>query len=347
VNLFSIFKNLYAKNVTFFALLPQFSILYSTIGFSLNLISIPILFISLILIPLKYSQFTFNFNLRAFLFIIFGGIIYIYESKGGLIIILSLLVYTYVFINKSYNNWGFYDIFKSQLKVLLFISLVSFLFFILNLSNPFPFSMEGRGIMYVHYFFLSDFPTFEIFDPNSWRFYAFFNEPGAAAALSGTIIVKENFSIKRNLIFWITILASFSSGIFVALFITFIYLNFKKDYIVFIFIFSITLILFYFLGDNSPIFFVSYLHQKVFYFTYDFFSYKDDRLQYSFLHYIYESPIFFIFYLLLIYFIPSRFRIFFLVMGLYRHHFIINSLPVLIIILFAPIKVNKRYSVSC
>jgi hypothetical protein len=339
------FKNLYAKNVTFFALLPQFSILYSLVGFSLNLISIPFLLISLIFVSLKYSQYSFKFSLRAFLFIVFGGIIYVYESKGGLIIVLSLLVYVYLYLNRFHNNWEFYHVLKSQLKVLLFVSLVSFLLFTLNLTPSSPFLMEGRGIMYLHYFLLSDFPAFEIIDPNSWRFYAFFNEPGAAAALSGTIIVKEKFTFKGNEIFWITILASFSSGIFVALFLTFIYLNFKRDYLIFIFLMLIAVILFYILGANSSNFFVSYLHQKVFYFTYDFFSYKNDRLQYSFLSYIFDSPLFFLLYLFLIYLVPSRFRVFFLIMGLYRHHFIINTLPVLVIIFFSVVKANNRYTV--
>jgi hypothetical protein len=328
------YSNSYEKIVTFSIILPQFSILYSVFNFSLNIISISFCVILILYLPFKFKRYNLNFNLRAFLFIIAGGILYINESKGGLIILLSLLIYFLLSLSKNQIDLGYYIFLKNQLKLLFGISLISFILFVFKLTIPFEFFMEGRGSMYVHFFLLSDFPSFEPLNPNTWRFYGFLNEPGAAAAISGTLIVKEKFKFKGNEIFWLTVLASFSSGIFVALLITYICINMKIDYVPYIVALLIFILLFYFFGANSSNLFVSYLHEKVFYFTYDFFSFKDDRLQYSFLKYLSEAPIFFFLYVCLLFLIPTRFGILFLIMGLYRHHFILNTLPFLLLIFY-------------
>jgi|694.fasta_scaffold154801_2 hypothetical protein len=332
--LFPKFSNVFEKTVTISALLPQFSILYSVFDFSLNIFSIFFCVILLLSLPFNFKRYNLNFNLNSFLFIIAGGILYINESKGGLIILLSLFIYLLLSLTKNQLDLGYYIFLKKHLKILFGISLISYILFLFKLTTPVEFFMEGRGSMYVHYFLLSDFPSFEPINPNSWRFYAFLNEPGAAAAISGTIIVKEKFAFKGNQIFWLTVLASFSSGIFLALVITYIYLNMKINYVLYIIVLLVIIFLFYFLGANSSNLFISFLHEKVFYFTYDFFSFKDDRLQYSFLKYLFETPIFFFIYFFLLILIPSRFRILFLIMGLYRHHFVLNSIPFLLIIFY-------------
>lgn len=325
---------------TLSALLPQLALLYAFVNFSLNIISIILCFVIILFIPVYVKKISFHFNINAFLFIILSGILYIFESSGGLILLLSLLVYFVSSLNKSDYFNKYYDLLKSQLKIFFLLSFISYFLFVFGLTNPYSFQDFGRGQVYLHYFLLSDFPSFEFLNPNTWRFYAFLNEPGAAAAVSGTIILKERFSFKGNEIFWATIFASFSTGIFVALMISYLVLNFKKEYFIIILILIIMIISFYFVGANSSSLFVSYLHEKMFYFTYEFFSYKDDRLQFSFLNYLFQAPIFFFLYILMLAILPSRFIIFFILIGLYRHHFILNSIPFLLLIFYQNSKVD-------
>jgi hypothetical protein len=201
-------------------------------------------------------------------------------------------------------------------------------------SSPSSFYLNGRGIMYIHFFTLSDFEEFSFFNPNSWRFYGFFNEPGALAAMSGIFVVNENFKFRNNIWLYIFIFSSFSTGIFVSLFFSYLYINYKKFFNLYFLGFFILLVLFYFFGRNSSFLFISYFHQKMFYFTYDFFSFEEDRLRYSFLKYLFENPILFLLYISIFFLIPIRFVALFILMGLYRHHFILNSVPILIIIFF-------------
>jgi len=327
-------KKLIDNIFIFSILLPQFALLYAFLNFSLNIISLIICLVVFIFVIVQHNKNNFHFNLNAFILVLFGGLLYIHESGGGLILALSLLVYFIVFISQRTKDNSYYDILKPQLKFFFYLSLISYFLFLFGLTTPFSFQDNGRGEVYLHYFLLSDFPSFEITNPNTWRFYAFLNEPGAAAAVSGVVIIKERFTFKGNEVFWLTILASFSTGIFVTLMASYLVLNFKKQYFPVIFILTGVLLAFYIFGANSSSLFVSYLHEKVFYFTYDFFSYKDDRLQFSFLNYLFLSPFLFFIYVLMLIMVPIRYIMFFILMGLYRHHFILNTIPFLLVVFY-------------
>lgn len=323
------------------AIIPQVTVLYSFINFSLNYISIIVCIFILLFLSKNSFKIHFNYFFRLFLFSIFSGILYIFESNGGLIVILSLLILIILVINK-YENYLIYNLFKRIFIFLSFISFISYILYIFKLTTPSSFNLNGRGVMYLHLFTLSDFEEFNIFNPNSWRFYGFFNEPGALAAMSGIFIVSENFKFKNNIILYFFILSSFSTGIFVGLFFSYLYINYKKFFNLYFLFFFLFLIFFYFYGRNSPVLFLSYAHEKLFYFTYDFFDFEEDRLRYSFLNYLFINPLFFILYLTLFILIPSRFLALFMMMGLYRHHFILNSVPALIIIFYPFFYLSKR-----
>jgi hypothetical protein len=323
------------------AIIPQITIFYAYINFSLNYISIILSIFILLFLTKSNYRFNFNYFFRLFLFLISAGILYIYESNGGLIIILSLLILIILVLNK-FDNFIIYTLIKRIFIIFSTISFISYILYLFKFTSPFPFYLNGRGIMYLHLFTLSDFDEFNIFNPNSWRFYGFFNEPGALAAMSGIFIVSENFKFKKNMILYLFILCSFSTGIFVGLFFSYLYINYKKFLNLYFILLFLGLLLFYIFGKNSPFLFLSYFHEKLFYFTYDFFDFEEDRLRYSFLNYLFGNPFYFFLYLSLFFFIPSRFIALFILMGLYRHHFILNSIPILILIFFPFFYLSKK-----
>lgn len=181
---------------TFSTLLPQFALLYAFLNFSLNIISVIICLVVFIFVVVQQKNNNFQFNVNAFILILFGGLLYIYESGGGLILALSLLVFYILFISERTSSNSYYDILKCQLKFFFFLSLISYFLFLFGLTTPYSFQDNGRGEVYLHYFLVSDFSSFELSDPNTWRFYAFLNEPGAAAAVSGVVIIKDRFSFQ-------------------------------------------------------------------------------------------------------------------------------------------------------
>jgi len=316
------------------AIIPQITLLYAFVNFSLNYLSIFVCLCIILFLSKSNYKFQFTYFFKLFLFLLFAGILYVFESQGGLIIILSFLILVILIFNK-FDNELLYFLIKRIFVIISLISFISYFLFLLGYTSPFTFYLNGRGIMYVHLFTLSDFDEFNLFNPNSWRFYGFFNEPGALAAMSGIFIVKENFRFKDNIILYIFVLCSFSTGIFVGLFFSYLYINYKKFFNIYFLSLFLVLLIFYFFGRGSSILFLSYLHEKMFYFTYDFFDFEEDRLRYSFLNYLNLNLILFFLYVSIFFFIPVRFIVLFILMGLYRHHFVLNSVPVLIIIFFS------------
>lgn len=62
---------------TFSTLLPQFALLYAFLNFSLNIISVIICLVVFIFVVVQQKNNNFQFNVNAFILILFGGLLYI------------------------------------------------------------------------------------------------------------------------------------------------------------------------------------------------------------------------------------------------------------------------------
>lgn len=324
------------SSVSLALLIPQIAYLNSIFSFASILFTAVSLFVFYLLnfqllstSPLIRIASNSSNLLNTLLFTIIVGLIYFYES-GGMATALVSLFLVFVLTHEGFKASKLYPILKRMVIILFILALISYILYLFGLSENHPFYYDGRGIVYRHYFLVSDFSRFEILNPNTWRFYGFLNEPGAAAALAGIFLVNENYKIKGNKWLWFIVLITFSTGTFMSLGISYLFSKLKRGYIRYILLVLILIPLIYFIGKESDLLFFRYLHEKIFYITYDFFDFQEDRFQYSFLQYLSSAPIIFLLYCALFIIMPKRFVIYFLLMGLYRHHFILNTILILL-----------------
>jgi hypothetical protein len=177
---------------------------------------------------------------------------------------------------------------------------------------------------------LTDFPWWDKDKPNTWRFYGFSNEPGAAAAIILLFLVNENFNIRKNKFLTFLGVLTFSTSFYGIFFIYFLYYNWRSFYkliLPLIFIGGSTLIM----HEENIIF--DYLKVKIFYIFFEDFNYEL-RIDSSFFYLFELNLMLGLIYFISIFLLPKKFWLFFLAMGFYRFHFIFNFIPLIISIIY-------------
>lgn len=185
------------------------------------------------------------------LFLVFlGTVFYRLNPYFSLLRFLVFISYFAFFnIRKEIIN-RYYNAFKNILSILLLLSIITYILTLFGFDFPYKIidplnELKNHG--YKQYTFLIVPNTFI----PSFRFHGVFDEPGVVGTLMGVILYIEKFNIndRRNLIFVISGILSFSFYFICISLIYFILISNKKIKIILIIVFS----LFYITTKNNEI----------------------------------------------------------------------------------------------
>ena len=241
----------------------------------------------------------------------------------------------------------FLNVLKINFQRLLILSLIGYLFYLNGFNLNYNFTNSGREY-FTNFLTISHYPKPSFLNPNTYRFYGFFNEPGHLACFCLIFLAFDGFKFKNNFFIWLSALLSFSTAFFFIAPFYIIYFHKKKlvRYIVPIIITSIPL--FYISNsykENSLIELISY---KLFAYTNHNYV-QEGRINYSieyqdkfseilfgidnstrenlssFYSILRSAGIFgFILYLISLSLIPKRFLFMFIMFALFRYNLIFN-----------------------
>ena len=281
------------------------------------IISYGFIFLSLVMYLPKITR---NNKILLFTAIVSG--IYFHEF-GGFAFIYFLL-FASIVVHPSIDRSDLYAKLKVTLEILIIIFAVNHLFYLLGLTNPIELNYSDRNV-YLHGFMQHLAVEFESTRLQSWRFYGFANEPGFLAAIIMLFLIYEKLKLKGNLILWVAGALTFSSGFIAIMIIYFAYFHgYKLKKISFFFL--ALLVLYNILPHN-----MTNLYEIM---VLKIFEAEQQQMRfesYSFKMYWSTYPYLLFFYVFAIFLTPKRFWLFFLLVGLYRHHFIFTAAVPLIV----------------
>lgn len=306
--------------MVFFPLLAYISYLHwiEVLHFPLILIAT----FSLILLSLLAHSAKIMQNNRMLVFAMIVSIIYFHEF-GGFAFIYFLL-FASVVAHPSLDKSDFYAKLKITVEILIVIFAANHFLYMFGLTNPIELNYDDRNV-YLHGFMQHLAIKFEPTRLQSWRFYGFANEPGLLAAIIMLFLVYEKLKVKGNLILWSAGALTFSSGFFAIMLIYFIYFyRFKlKSYVYLL----LTLIVLYAVLPGYMVNLFEIMILKIF-------EAKELEMRFeshSFTKYWSAYPYLLLLYMFAILLTPKRFWLFFVLIGLYRQHFIFTAAVPLIV----------------
>jgi len=281
----------------------------------------------------SFTSFSFSnlsfFRLRLLGFnVLMCSILFIEQGGFSPLFILS---YAAILVFSPVSSSRLFNITQNFSILIVLLSLAAYSFYIFGVPPLLSFTNDERTY-YSFIFTVSDYSSFNLFEPNSWRFYGPFNEPGSLASFLFTMLLTvSNLFIKRCIL--ILELLTFSSGFFGAFlfYILFDYLPLVlKQFLALRFsklliIGSILVVVLLFLASKS-----SYLSYKIFLADQSVDELVMVRQDLSFFRYLLDSNYLGIFvYSLAVLLAPRRFWLLLFLTGLYRFHFVFNSLTYL------------------
>ena len=267
-------------------------------------------------------------NARILFFVICISIVYIYEFKG--LAFFYFLAFVLIVIHPSLSDMDLYQKAKKTLELLLVLFFINHLVYLLGAINPVEINLIDRDA-YLHGFMQHGHIKFDVTRPQTWRFYGFADEPGLLAAIIMLFLIYEKLKLKGNVILWTAGALTFSSGFFLIMIIYFFVLSgFKPLYFIRL---TLGLLVLYIILPDNIIDFTVLMTSKVF-------SSEEWMMRlelYSFTKYWKSNPFILFIYLAAVFLTPKRFWLFFVLVGLYRHHFIVASaVPLIIAVVYAP-----------
>jgi len=239
------------------------------------------------------------------------------------------------------------NILKTNFQRLLILSLIGYVLFLMGFSLNNNFTNSEREY-FTNFLTISHYPNASLLNPNTFRFYGFFNEPGHLACFCLIFLAFDGFKFKNNFFIWLSAVLSFSTAFFFIAPFYIIYFHKKKllRYIVPIIITSISIV--YILNSYNGNTLIELITYKAFAYT-DYNYAQDGRINYSieyqdnfseilfgiensrevnlssFFSVLRSAGIFgFLLYLISLIIIPKRFLFMFVMFTLFRYNLIFN-----------------------
>ncbi len=262
-------------------------------------------------------------NVKLIAFSVIVSVIYYFESAG--LAFFYYLVFLILLSHPFIEPIGLYIIAKKILKILIIIFFINHILYSMSLTVPVEVNLIDRTD-FIHGFMQHGYPEVSMTSPQSWRFYGFSNEPGLLAAIILLFLISDKLTIKGNLILWLAGLLTFSSGFFIVSIVYFLYFN--KIKISSYTQVAIGILFLYLILPNEIIDFFNVMLSK----PLDVEEQDSRMAYYSFVKYYEENIAILILYMTAIVLTPKRFWLFFILVGLYRHHFIFDAAAPLIMV---------------
>jgi len=297
----------------------------ASVGIQSAYVTFPAAFLFvLILLALRRSML-FDFELIILAF--FLSIIY-YVVHDGYFIFYNLIFIFALFFSHRYILEA-YAALKKLTIFLLLLSFISFVGYLLNFFSPTE-VLIGNRIMYLHGFVLTDYQSLDLDSAGSFRFYGFSDEPGAIAAIILLFLINEKFVFRGNKFFIVAGMATFSTSFFGIFLLYFLYYKWRR---IFKFMLPAILIIPVLLAQFGESLVLEYFYIKLFYIFSDDFNY-DPRLDSSLFYLLEIDFMIALIYVASIFLLPKRFWLFFVLLAFYRVHFIFNTVPLVLFLVY-------------
>ena len=309
----------------------------------------PVLLLLIFILPLSLIAAVFKLpkfkskNFFLIYFLICIGTYLCFSTQGSITQILIVGLLPLLFSLKD----DILNILKTNFQRLLIVSLIGYFFYLIGFNLNNNFTNSGRDY-FTNFLTISHYPKPSLLNPNTFRFYGFFNEPGHLACFCLIFLAFDGFKFKNNFFIWLSALLSFSTAFFFIAPFYIIYFHKKKllRYIVPIIITSISIV--YILNSYEGNTLIELITYKAFAYT-DYNHAQDGRINYSieyqdkfseilfgiensrevnlssFFSVLRSAGIFgFFLYLISLTFIPKRFLFMFIMFALFRYNLVFN-----------------------